>query len=51
MLIKNKKLPKSIRKYIRRKKSEIRRSLLSREAQEEKVKETINKFLKKDSKR
>ncbi len=44
--MKQKKLPKSLRKFIRREKARIRRSVLSLKKQEELINELYQKFLK-----
>ena len=41
-----KRLPRSIRKFIRREKSRIRREILDLRTQEEKIKELYEKFFK-----
>lgn len=44
--MKKKKLPKSLRKFIRKEKARIRREILDLKKQEELIKELYKKFLK-----
>lgn len=44
--IKKQKLPKSLRKYIRKEKARIRRELLEIKEQQEKIKNLLEKFYK-----
>jgi len=48
--MKNKTFPKSIRKFIRKEKSRIRRQVLDIKEQEEQIKQLYEKFLKNKSK-
>lgn len=47
-MVRKKRLPKSVRKYIRKEKARIRREVLNLEEQERLISELYKKFLKKN---